>query len=29
MLWHSGEKVFDKLVRDQGVPEIEFGDVRL
>ena len=29
MLWHSGEKVFDKLLRDQGMPEIEFGDVGL
>lgn len=29
MLWHRGEKVFDQLVRDQRMPEIEFGDVGL
>ena len=29
MLWHTGEKIFNELVRDQGVPEIKFGDVRL
>jgi hypothetical protein len=26
---HAGEEVFDEVVRDEGVAEIEFGYVRL
>lgn len=26
---HAGEEVFDEVVRDEGVPEVEFGDVGL
>ena len=29
MLGHGGNKVFDQLVRDQRVPQVEFGDVGL
>ena len=29
MLGHSGKKVFDQLVRDQRMPQVEFGNVGL
>ena len=29
MLGHGGDKVFDQLVRDQRMPQVEFGDVGL
>lgn len=29
MLWHSGKEVFHKLVRNQRMPQVKFGDVRL
>lgn len=29
MLWHTVEKVFNELVRNQRVPEIQFGDIGL
>lgn len=29
VLWHGGKKVFDQLVRDQRMPEVEFGDIGL
>ena len=29
MRWHRGKKVFDQLVRNQGMSEVEFGDVGL
>ena len=29
MLGHGGNKVFDQLVGDQRMPQIEFGDVGL
>jgi hypothetical protein len=29
VLWHGGEKVFDDFVGDEGVAEVEFGDIWL
>ena len=29
MLGHGGKKVFEQLVRDQRVPQVEFGNVGL
>ena len=29
MLGHGGQKVFDQLVRNQGMPQVKFGDVWL
>ena len=29
VLWHTGEKILDQLIRDQGVPKIDFRYVGL
>ena len=29
VLRHTGEKIFDQLIRDQGVPKVDFGYVGL
>lgn len=29
MRGHTGEEAFDEVIRDEGVAEVEFGDVRL
>ena len=29
MLWHGGKEVFDQLVRDQRVSQVDFRDVGL
>lgn len=29
VFWHRGEKVFDQVIGNEGVAEVEFGDVRL
>lgn len=29
VLWHSFKEILDNFVRNEGVPEIEFGDIWL